>query len=945
MARTVYLNCGGLGLRALVALFLLFQCARLEAQESGKGALLFESIPGAQFNLEGVIGDRLRANELQWLLTVPDSNPGMIQMFHQRDRQPAPQLVPWAGEFVGKYLISAIQALRLTTNPQLKETTRRVIAQLIASQADDGYLGPFPKAERLQGHWDLWGHYHCMWALLMWHELTEDAAALQSCRRAADLVCRTFLGTGRRVYDAGSHEMNMAIIHALGWLHRRTRDPRYLEMMREIEKDWERAGDYFRTGLAGQEFFQTPRPRWESLHDLQGLIELYRITGDERYATAFGHHWRSILRWDRRNTGGFSSGEQATGNPYAPTPIETCCTVAWMAMTLDQMRVSGDAMAADEFELSLFNSAAGSQHPSGRWCTYNTPMDGIREASAHTIVFQARAGTPELNCCSVNGPRGLTMLSEWAVMGSADGLVINYYGPGNFQGKLRDSTPVALKWVTDYPLSGKVELRIDPIAARQFTLRFRIPRWSEKASYAVNAQTPKPAEPGTYLELDRRWQPGDRVLLDFDFSLRAVPGAREAAGKVSVFRGPLLLAYDQRFNAFDEPDLPAIDLSKIKQASLVTADRSGESVLRPWLLLEVQGSNEQRVRLCDFASAGAAGTRYRSWLPASPFPPPPVVTRTPGDGTVIPRGPALFRWSGPRVTGSQVSAYRLVVARTSDFAKPIIDLPRLKSNRLALSETQMRALTPDYWYFWKVVSIGQGLTTESTGPAARFRIDPSLPPLTDDSFAAVPEAPDGRILAAPLRGGLAAASGQLRGEAKFKNAAGPNGDGDHAVALDGSQKIVYAVDEFPEENYSASVWVRIQRLPEARLGQILSAWAAPMDDPLRICIQDAKLYARIEAGQGYSTEGTPISAGTWHHIAAVKSGSDLVLYVDGHIRGRATVPLYIYSTAKDLALGGNPHFPGNEFLAADFSDLNFYSKALSAEEVAALGRASSSKAQ
>lgn len=39
-------------------------------------------------------------------------------------------------------------------------------------------------------------------------------------------------------------------------------------------------GDYYRTGLAGQEFYRTPRPRWESLHAIQGLVELYRITGD-----------------------------------------------------------------------------------------------------------------------------------------------------------------------------------------------------------------------------------------------------------------------------------------------------------------------------------------------------------------------------------------------------------------------------------------------------------------------------------------------------------------------------------------------------------------------------------------------------------------------------------------------------------------------------------------
>ena len=55
-------------------------------------------------------------------------------------------------------------------------------------------------------------------------------------------------------------------------------------------------------------------------------------------------------------------------------------------------------------------------HPSGRWWTYNTPMDGDRKASAHDIVFQARAGTPELNCCSVNGPRVARDARDWAVM-------------------------------------------------------------------------------------------------------------------------------------------------------------------------------------------------------------------------------------------------------------------------------------------------------------------------------------------------------------------------------------------------------------------------------------------------------------------------------------------------------------------------------------------------
>ena len=71
------------------------------------------------------------------------------------------------------------------------------------------------------------------------------------------------------MFDAGSHEMNMGIIHALGQLYRETGNERYLRMAREVLKDFERAGDYYRTGLAGREYFRTPRPRWESLHSVR----------------------------------------------------------------------------------------------------------------------------------------------------------------------------------------------------------------------------------------------------------------------------------------------------------------------------------------------------------------------------------------------------------------------------------------------------------------------------------------------------------------------------------------------------------------------------------------------------------------------------------------------------------------------------------------------------
>ena len=60
--------------------------------------------PQVEFQLEGEIGRRLKAVTEQWVLPAPHANPGMLAMFHERDRLPLRNMMPWAGEFAGKYL-------------------------------------------------------------------------------------------------------------------------------------------------------------------------------------------------------------------------------------------------------------------------------------------------------------------------------------------------------------------------------------------------------------------------------------------------------------------------------------------------------------------------------------------------------------------------------------------------------------------------------------------------------------------------------------------------------------------------------------------------------------------------------------------------------------------------------------------------------------------------
>jgi DUF1680 family protein len=568
-----------------------------------------------------------------WILPLAETNPALLAMFADRDREPLRNLLPWSGEFAGKHLTGAAQVLDTTNDERLKAHLVAFVQAFVAHQDADGYLGPFPKAHRLTGNapnvdgkggptWDAWGHYHAMIGLLLWHEKTGDEKALAAARKIGDLLCDRFLGDDRkpRLVDTGSTEMNLAPAHSLALLYRRTGEPRYLALARQIvdeefaakgDDGKPLAGDYLNVGLNGTPFYEGPKPRWESLHPIMALSELAMITGDERYAKAFEHLWWSIAETDIHNHGGFSSGEQAQGNPYHKGAVETCCTVAWMAMTLEMLRLTGDPMAADELELSTYNAGLGAWHPSGAWSTYNTPMDGVRRANSDEIVFQARPGSPQLNCCSVNAPRILGLLSQWRLMRDAKGLRLNTYDPQDLDTTLPDGTDVHFDIVGRYPVDPNVLVSVTVSKPTRFALRLRIPHWSARTQVKVDQVPVSDVRAGTYLVLDREWSGGTTIRLTFDFAPRLWVGERESDGRSSVYRGPILLAYDRRLNP-DEDD-PSLDIAAVRGMRPVIAEGS-------IMAMQLTEANGRSHTLCDFASAGQDGSPYRSWLKVSGAP-------------------------------------------------------------------------------------------------------------------------------------------------------------------------------------------------------------------------------------------------------------------------------------------------------------------------------------
>ncbi len=568
-----------------------------------------KSVRIKQRSLQSLSGRYAKNITTRWLYDLRQTNPAILGMFRERDVLPYRSMLPWSGEFAGKHLTGAYYIYRLTGDERLKSESIAFADELVSTQAEDGYLGCFSKECRLTGAysqnpaktgetWDAWGHYHCMLGLYLWYTETKNANYLACVEKAAALFLRLFYNpqTGnKRLGEIGWTEMNFAPVHIFSLLYRQTGNKDYLDFALQIVRDFETPGngDYIRQILSHGEFYECPKPRWESMHSIIGVADLYRATGDTLYLDAAQKTFYSILKTDVHNTGAFSTNEQAVGSPFKKGAIESCCVIAYNALGVEIYKLTGDSKIVDFLEQSLYNACFGMWSPSGRWSTYDTPMDGERLANTTSIQFQSRPGSPELNCCSVNAPRAVGMLSEWAFTEKGDRLCVNAYEAGTYV--TEDGATVEI--TGQYPFDNVVTLNVKGGSGK---LALRIPAWSTHTVLVVDGKA-QAVTPGTYAEID--YQGNAAVRLTLDFSTRFLKGQDDFADLTSVYRGPLLYGVDTTACGEDLNNLPPINAGDLLAAKTIARAEYAEIPL------------PNGVILYNFAHLGTTGGKYRTWLP------------------------------------------------------------------------------------------------------------------------------------------------------------------------------------------------------------------------------------------------------------------------------------------------------------------------------------------
>ncbi|MBR4749701.1 MAG: glycoside hydrolase family 127 protein [Abditibacteriota bacterium] len=506
----------------------------------------------------GFFGEQAENLKDNWAATLEKQNPSMLELF--RKREECPEVLPWSGEFPGKFLRSLVYLRRMAGDEELREYIYGFVGRIIDLQADNGYLGVWSKPYQLTGighksicgkvSWDLWNHYHIMHGMLLWYEDTGDQRALDCAVKMADLVCEKFLDDPIRLAWTDSGYCNWAIGHSMAYLYKITGDEKYLKfcqnMIDKVFPDPHFNLNFLNRALAGEAWYQNNGAggiRWEALHSALIIPEMYFLTGNEDYRTATENIFHGIARYDRHNNGAWTSMEQANGNPWDVRSEETCCTIAWEALGVEALRATGNSLYADELEVTVCNAALGFLSRDGRWTSYNTPMDGMVVPSDPNLWEAARNNG--IDCCTVNAIRGLAIVTDWALMSGKEGPALNWYGDSVLTGYYKDM-PVTLEVSGGYPRNGSVSIAVSPGSEASFTLSLRIPSWSRETSVSVNGRSVKGVKSGGYLKIKRDWQKGDRIDIGFDMSLRYQTGHEESEGKVCIYRGPVLLALQKK---------------------------------------------------------------------------------------------------------------------------------------------------------------------------------------------------------------------------------------------------------------------------------------------------------------------------------------------------------------------------------------------------------------
>lgn len=474
----------------------------------------------------------------------------LLKVYRQRAGMPAPgrDMGGWydadgfvPGHLIGQIVSGLARLYANTSDDAAAAKARRLVEGYGAAFERDG--NPFASKKAT----DTWPCY-----ILDKYEIgLLDAATLAGIKQAGALL--------PRVVDAGRRFLPDHTFDRVG-----TQQPPYDEpyiLSENLFQTYKLTGEKRFFDLAKlyllDEFFDPlaegrnvlpGRHGYSHVMAMSSAAKAYEALGDEKYLRAMRNAWDMLERTQQYASGAWApketfvkpgSGELAASLEATHDHFETpCCFYSYAKLARYLTCFTGESRYGDGLERALFNTILGALDPDddGGYFYYS-------DYHAGAVKRYYKQKWP---CCAGTLLQAVADYPLNLYFHDDTGIYVNLYAASEvwWYG-------MRLRQTTDYPESEHVEIRVTTTAPMEFTLRLRIPAWLERdAEVRVNGKR-IPARRGTWAEIRRRWQGGDRIELTLPFSFRAAPIDQQHPGTYAVMRGPVMLA------AVDPPERPA----------------------------------------------------------------------------------------------------------------------------------------------------------------------------------------------------------------------------------------------------------------------------------------------------------------------------------------------------------------------------------------------------
>jgi uncharacterized protein len=524
-----------------------------------------------------------------------------------------PETTGWKSEMWGKWISSLCIAYRYNKSASILNMINTSSNAVLGTQSADGNITTYASGAQYT-NWDFWGRKYNLLGLIEAYEITNNSSYLTAARRLADLIVSQVGPSPKRDIVTCSPMAGTpatTILEPMMQLYRITGQPSYLDFSNYIKDRWAQSGgaDYINKALNHDPVASMGYPHaYVIMNNIEGLLELYRSTGNNQYLEVAQNVWNSAKVNEITIIGTGTSGENFNNVKTLQTGglnLEGCAASTVLRLCNNLLKITGDPQYADDIERVAYNALLGAEKEDGSDSPVWNKIRGIRDWDLSCVFYG-------MTCCSANAPRALVLLPEIAVMKDTQGLVVNLYCQGSATASI-SGTNVTLEQSTDYPKTGTINFTVRPAASKYFTIKLRIPKWSQNTTLKVNGVIQSGVVPGTYQTITRTWNNGDTIELVMDMRGRYYIAPDPAGAHNTVMYGPIVLSRDSRFNDGDIYATKALTQSD----GYVTLTPITPPTSDMWMAFSVPAGSGN-IKLCDYQSAGDTFTpasEFNTWLP------------------------------------------------------------------------------------------------------------------------------------------------------------------------------------------------------------------------------------------------------------------------------------------------------------------------------------------